>query len=699
MPFTYVTLDFGAGFVTATGDNAGARAVLTPVAPMTNGPTVIDASITLPIAANGLTPKPIAATTDDGTTVTGGGTPAYRIQVEARGRNLANFIAEIPHDAGPVVDVAILTHLAAPPAFTAPLSAIRAAADYLNTTPPATGQAIVWNGTKYAPGTPAGVGVETINGEAPVAGNFVISAGDVGAQPVADVLTRLSTGVLDVDHPAGHTDFTTAPGGTPAALATGQPLTVFGNAPLTVSSGALVHTPLNGPNSAGYMQTQLSGRLRRIGMTVSWAPGANGAAVIVVPLAAWVNNGYSAAGVHLVVYGNGQWHCSFFNSGETKYLRYENEGRFGDCRDGAPRDIDVILDPDQSRIWIILPGGKVVSGTHETIGTHTSTYGVWELYESDGTTVTPATIRRVWADTAAGDGARGTSAAALARVGTAAADALVAAKRTITEYTTTTSNVVIPTGCIGALVTVIARGGPGGSGRRGAAGTIRCGGGSGGSGGIINDQWIPITQLGAAYNVILGTPGVPGAAVTTDDTNGNAATAAGATNFISGSTTLRAIAGGPGSGGTASSGAGGNGGAPTGANGVAASAAGAAGTAGTTVTTGGAAPGGAGGGITAANTASAGGAGGYSYVWGGTAGGAGGVVDGAAPGTGPAASARPGDGAGGGAASVNNPGQAGGDATGYGGGGGGGGASLNGAASGAGGAGGPDYVRVTLLFS
>lgn len=204
MPFTFVTLDLGQGYRTATGDNAGARIVLTPTAPMTNGPTVIDSPVTLSVGVDGMAARAVAATTDPGTTVAGGGTVAYRIQVEARGRTLASFTAAIPHNAGAVVDISSLIHLAAPPALTVPVSAIRAATDYDNTVAPSTGQAIIWNGTKYHPAPVAGAGVETINSELPdSAGNVVLSPSDIGAQPVSDALTRLAGGPITLTAVSG----------------------------------------------------------------------------------------------------------------------------------------------------------------------------------------------------------------------------------------------------------------------------------------------------------------------------------------------------------------------------------------------------------------------------------------------------------------------------------------------------------------
>lgn len=683
MAFTYVTITHT--FETAADLAAAGQVDFQPVSPMHNGITVVARKITAQLTGAGLLSQLLAANTDPGTLPTG---TVYQVTERISGQSPFTYYVQVPHDRGSTLDLRDLAG---------------------------------WVGN-----TSGGSGVLTVNGEDPDGfGNIVVSAADIGAQPADADLAGLATlgdgfpyrassvwsartgGQLRDDlglmgtYPVAYSDFAAAANGAPTALSTGQAATTFGNASLTVTSGALVHTPFNGSNSAGYLQSQLSSRLRRIGATVSWASGANGGLVLVVPLAAWVNNSYTAAGVHLVVYGNGQWHCSYWNgTNETNYLQWENDGKFTDCRDGVQRDVEVWLDPDQARVWIILPDGKTVTGTHSAIGTHTSTYAVWELYESDGTTTTPGKIHAVWADSSTDFGTRTASIKTLAKVGAGVNTAIAGTKRVITEYTASASNVTVPSGCLGALVTIIARGGAGGSGRRGAAGTVRCGGGAGGSGGIIDAQWVSAARLGTTYSITVGSAGAPGAAVTTDDTNGNSGTTSGATIFTSGSTTLRAVAGGPGAGGTAATGTGGNAGAPLGVAGSSASTTGGAGSAGSTVTTGGPGPGGSGGGISTANAAANGGVGGVAYVWGANTGGAAGLIDSTVPGSGGAAVlGRPGDGAGGGASSLTLAAQAGATALGYGSGGGGGGASVNGQSSGAGGQGGPDYVCVALIFA
>ncbi len=254
-----------------------------------------------------------------------------------------------------------------------------------------------------------------------------------------------------------------------------------------------------------------------------------------------------------------------------------------------------------------------------------------------------------------------------------------------------------------ARLQLLAGGTGAGSGRRGAAGTVRCAGGPGANGAFV-DVMVTVADVLAAfptglvpYNVGPGTAG--GAAVTVDDTNGNAGAVSGtlvngtwfgAAAFAAGCI-AHARPGSAGSGGTNASGAAGtpvNGTTPTPGS-PSASATGLAGPAAAGVP-------GAGGGITTADAPGAGGVGGTALFWGGV-GGTGGVVGGATPGSGTLGPlVGPGAPPGGGAASITGPAQAGANALpNSGAGGGSGGASLNGFASGKGGDGGSGFMRIT----
>lgn len=263
-----------------------------------------------------------------------------------------------------------------------------------------------------------------------------------------------------------------------------------------------------------------------------------------------------------------------------------------------------------------------------------------------------------------------------------------------------------PAGAKFVEIIAVGGGGGGGSGRRGAAGTVRCGGG-GGAAGLASRIYMPAQYCPATLYCSVGSGGIGGAAVTTDDTNGNNATSGGNQTSVkhinsSGATVLIGYQGGAGSGGTATAGAGGVNGPYSNlvsgsSGGGAASAAGGGGGSGVNIDNGFApGSGGAGGGISTANISAAGGASSRSVATfqsqlGGTAGG--GV--GGGPGAGGIIF---GTGGGGGGSNTTGPGGNGAFGGHYGGGGGGGGASLNGFNSGGGGNGGGGAVIITVWF-
>lgn len=76
----------------------------------------------------------------------------------------------------------------------------------------------------------------------------------------------------------------------------------------------------------------------------------------------------------------------------------------------------------------------------------------------------------------------------------------------------------------------VSAGGGGGSGRRGAAATLRTGGAGGGGGGLFPID-LPAALVSSAVAVTVGASGTGGAAVTTNDTNGNPGTRGGGTYF------------------------------------------------------------------------------------------------------------------------------------------------------------------------
>lgn len=245
-------------------------------------------------------------------------------------------------------------------------------------------------------------------------------------------------------------------------------------------------------------------------------------------------------------------------------------------------------------------------------------------------------------------------------------------------------------------------GGGGGSGRRGAAGTNRWGGGSG-QGGNYSEVTGPLSELGATVAYSIGAGGIGGAAVSVDDTNGNAGANGSPTTFGP----FAASEGFGGAAGTGSNGLAGNNTNPVLPSVVLMGFRGNIGMNSTTAsnqlsqtpsTPEAGLAGGPGGGIDTANTARNGGAA-QPGNYGGTTP-AGGVVGGASPINGAtpgATTGAPGPGGSGGASSASGAAQSGNNGGGIGSGGGGGGASANGTGnSGAGGNGGNGAVEIMV---
>jgi hypothetical protein len=276
----------------------------------------------------------------------------------------------------------------------------------------------------------------------------------------------------------------------------------------------------------------------------------------------------------------------------------------------------------------------------------------------------------------------------------------------VTEYTSVQTNtaVAVPAGAVGYDFEAQGSAGGGGSGRCGAAASVRCGGG-GGSGGARSARRGPISDLGGATTVYVTVPaGGTGGAAVTGPNDGNAGTAGGVAAVRTGTATNNpatvvcvAVGGTGGAGGTNAAGAGGAAQSGTWASsaGGAASTTGNAG--GSPGNSAGAGPGGgAGGGITSADLPTAGGNGAYA------GGGYNAVNTGAAINTNGTDGAdnlvlSPGQGGAGGGASITGNGGNGGKGA-RGAGGGGGGAALTGNSSGKGGDGGNGYVKVTWYF-
>jgi hypothetical protein len=253
------------------------------------------------------------------------------------------------------------------------------------------------------------------------------------------------------------------------------------------------------------------------------------------------------------------------------------------------------------------------------------------------------------------------------------------------------------------VVAISGRGGGGSGATRGTG--VADGGGGGGSGGTVVEAWFSAHDLDGTVAVTVGAGGTGGAGVATNDTNGNAGTIGGTSQFGS---YLKSVADTTGNGGAGTA-SGGTAGTHTAARDMPPGVGGAAG-AGGTGAAGSSAPngggkqpsgGGGGGGISAANAVFNGGNSGFGALGSGAATQS---LGGTAPGGnggGGIANARiylaGGDGGGGGASAVAANGGNGGDGGVPGGGGGGGGAARNGFTSGAGGNGGRGEVWVVSI--
>lgn len=276
---------------------------------------------------------------------------------------------------------------------------------------------------------------------------------------------------------------------------------------------------------------------------------------------------------------------------------------------------------------------------------------------------------------------------------------------TITAYTTPGTYSIADPGSMCKIVRVTMRsaGGGGGSGRKGAAGSVRGGGASGQGGGL--SQWdIPyasITSWPVALTV--GAGGAGGASVSSNDTDGNPGVSGGDCSFGS---YLVAKGGQRGLGGT-NTGASANGATYMFGSGnilgsqqnLASSSTGAAGSSAARASDGSGLTGGSGGGITTGNVFSAGGLGGGSGAL-QSVGTTGGSTDGASGSNGADNGLfYQGAGGGGGASSVLTNAGSGGNGGNYGAGGGGGGAAVNAVGnSGAGGNGSNGMAIIEIIY-
>lgn len=190
---------------------------------------------------------------------------------------------------------------------------------------------------------------------------------------------------------------------------TGQALTKFASptapSPLSISGGQIVHTPHTGANSAGYMQAELSGRVRRIGCRAQWPTNAVGVIALVLPSAPWSSGVLPNAGFHLSASGNGIWSLTRFTTGgSTTIATNATHGRPANFWGQGLAAIDVLIDPDKNKAVIVWPDRSVAVITSTYFSSETANYAIWELFESNlGSPVTdvPAVFGELWASSEA----------------------------------------------------------------------------------------------------------------------------------------------------------------------------------------------------------------------------------------------------------------------------------------------------------
>lgn len=115
MAFTYVTIT--RDYDLADGNQPRGIVSFTPTAPMTNGPTVVEAEVGRALDVDGNLSITVAANTDPATTPTG---TSYLVRESISG-TVTKYYVQVPHDAGATIDLATLTPARIPPVITYPV--------------------------------------------------------------------------------------------------------------------------------------------------------------------------------------------------------------------------------------------------------------------------------------------------------------------------------------------------------------------------------------------------------------------------------------------------------------------------------------------------------------------------------------------------------------------------------------------------
>jgi hypothetical protein len=191
--------------------------------------------------------------------------------------------------------------------------------------------------------------------------------------------------------------------GIPDTLDTGEILYSYGPQPILIRNHEYQHNAA-GPNSAGYLQTDIGRHLRRIGATFEFPFQSSASVAIVSPLKPWggpSGTGTTPAGIHFVIDANGDWHCSYWN-GHSEEI-YLSSKLFPNLAEGnlagtGSVSVQLAIDEEAGTLSVRLPDGKIASGASDKIVSSTGSVAIWELFELQGLSSRSASIKRVWAD-------------------------------------------------------------------------------------------------------------------------------------------------------------------------------------------------------------------------------------------------------------------------------------------------------------
>lgn len=191
------------------------------------------------------------------------------------------------------------------------------------------------------------------------------------------------------------------PNGAPAAADTGQALTLFGIAPLTVSGGKLVHAQATVNNSGGYVQVPLSGPVIESVMEFEFPVATNGVVTLAWPPQNWANGATvdftQVVGLHLTL-SRTTWKASTYDGpNATVDTTVYGSGTFTTpLALAVTHRVAASLDRASGTVTITLPDGSMHNYTNAFLTTNTGPFAVFELYEQFSTAA-PAVITKITA--------------------------------------------------------------------------------------------------------------------------------------------------------------------------------------------------------------------------------------------------------------------------------------------------------------